>query len=153
MALQDDLLQLQTMLQSVATPQNERVIQRIYLNPTEKTFTTAESPCILLFPRANVVSRFTFGVEKRTTDIELQFLYCPVGQGNLTDSYYSILKYSENIMDAIYLHTLLNSTVNWALPKKPGLPIALPDAWAGQKWLGTQNMIQVVASRTLTVGN
>jgi hypothetical protein len=153
--LSDDLTTLQGVLEGVQNPEGERPIQRVFRNPRSQTVVTAELPCLLLFCRKpSIIEAFSFGVEKRTSEIVCQFIYSPVGQGINEDTYFSILSYGEAIMDTIWSNLQLadtegNPQVNWVLPKSAGVPGTLPEKWGGQVFVGVDILLTLVASRAI----
>jgi hypothetical protein len=156
-SLADDLTSLETILQDVVIPAGERPIQRIFKNPRSEQVQGAERPCILLFCRKpSQVSGFTFGSEKRVSEIVIQLIYCEDGEGLLVDNYLSVLQYSENILDVLWAHIRLSDeegtpTVNWALPTSAGVPGTLKEKWNGKNFFGADILLQVTDSRGVTI--
>lgn len=154
MTLNTDLTNLQTALLTTATPAGLPAVVRVWMNPSQETPTTAETPGFIIFWRKPVLVSFqTFTVERQEREVVVQFLYQPDGQGTTNQNILDAMSYQNNVLNALHAHQRLYSTVNWAIPTSMTDPGTLREQWGGLKWTGFELLYRIVETRSVTIGN
>lgn len=150
----DDLSNLNTALTSVVVPMGFPAIARIYTSADERTVTTAELPCFLILWNKPVATHImTFGTVSETREYQINFLYKPVAQGTIHEDITDVENYITPILNALYAHLTLYSTVVGQYSIQYTMPKELPFKWAGTTYIGSTFTVRVLAQRSITFGS
>lgn len=154
MAMADDLSNLNTALSGVVVPVGYPAIVRIYQQADERTVTTAELPCFLILWNKPVATHImTFGTVSETREYQIHFLYKPVAQGTIHDDIIETENYIQPILNALYAHLTLYTTVVSQFSIQYTMPKELPFKWAGTTYIGSTFTVRVLAQRSITFGS